>query len=520
MTARDQTFVVGPYDAPDTYRLRRQVGNGGEAVLWEADVDLSGERERVAVKILHEHHGLDLARWQERWAEQARLLKLASHPAVVGVHEHFAGPAMHRPGAADPASRALYLVMNWVEGQNLGEWVVRNRRPEDRLEGLRYLTQVAGVLDWLHSGRVASSGRPVVHGDISPGNVVVNRDGQAVLVDFGLVKIDRHVTTTPTGTPGYRAPELLRHGEYTPASDRYAFGALAYYVLSGENPPEDPQALAAGLGRLPESVPVAASAELGRIVAENPDDRPPAGEWMRQLRLHSSTASVVAGGLPPLAPRTSSPRAEPTTVPSRPAAITGGVHLSRPVIVGGAAVALVVLVALVAALLRTPGGGSGPVAAPASSPTVSRAPATTAPASPAFTPTYPPTSVTTPTSRPPARTVSVVKLQPETSELLQGTWKLDGVAYQQSLACEDCVTGKSATYDLAGGYRTFAATLATSSNFGAELVVELDSREPVHRNATAGHPVDLEVDVSGAQTMTVELTGLTTVVVGRAELRT
>jgi serine/threonine protein kinase len=201
MAATGHAYFVGPDEAPDKYRLRRQVGGGGEAELWEADVALAGEREQVAVKILHAWHAADMARWRDRWTEQVELLQMIRRPGVVGVHGQFEGPAMHLAGEADGAARALYLVMNWVDGHDLRDWVVEHRRPEDRLDGLRYLAQVADTLDWLHSGRATTSGRPVVHGDLSPANIIINADGQAVLVDFGLFRIAQQVTTMAAGTP-------------------------------------------------------------------------------------------------------------------------------------------------------------------------------------------------------------------------------------------------------------------------------------------------------------------------------
>jgi serine/threonine protein kinase len=298
----DRHSHVGPDDDPDKYRLLRQVGSGGEAALWEADMSLAGGRERVAMKILRAELADDAARWRERWAEQVELLRLIHHPAVVGVHSHFAGARMHPPGQANPHDRALYLVMNWVEGQDLREWVLGHTRPEDRVEALRYLLQIADALDWLHSGHATPSGRPVVHGDISPGNVVISDEGQAVLVDFGLVRVARHITEVHAGTPGYCAPEVVRNGEYSPASDRYAFGGLAYYVLTGTHPPTDPQQLRAGLatiagiGDQPTTVD-----QLARIFAEDPSARPSAGQWLKALRLQTSTAPVQLSPLPPLA---------------------------------------------------------------------------------------------------------------------------------------------------------------------------------------------------------------------------
>lgn len=77
----------------------------------------------------------------------------------------------------------------------------------------------------------------MIHGDLSPGNVMVDAHGQATLVDFGLSKLTAdHQTAEVWFTPGYAAPEVF-DGKRTPGTDRYAFGAIAYFLLSGESPP-------------------------------------------------------------------------------------------------------------------------------------------------------------------------------------------------------------------------------------------------------------------------------------------
>ncbi|MFC4564295.1 serine/threonine protein kinase, partial [Nocardiopsis mangrovi] len=290
-------LFVGPDSQPDKYRLVRSVGRGGEATLYLAEVTLAGQTEPVVVKVLNadavanEEQFAELSR---RWNEQAELLRFINRLGVVGVREHFEGAPEH-PGGGAPGSgdRCLYLVMNHVEGLDLRDWRAERTAdgPRGQREILRHLEQVAEVLDLLHAGRATPSKRVVVHGDLSPGNIMIGDEGQATLVDFGLSRIAaRHITAKPWFTPGYAAPEIFT-GEYTAATDRYAFGAIVFFALTGEEPPPASEQLRERFAALP--IVAAATRERARILAmfsAEPDDRPATLEWIRALRSLATSA--------------------------------------------------------------------------------------------------------------------------------------------------------------------------------------------------------------------------------------
>ncbi|MEC3997372.1 phosphotransferase [Actinacidiphila sp. DG2A-62] len=217
-TLVDTGLYIGPDNAPDRYRLLRSIGRGGEAVLYLAELELGGATEPVVVKVLDARQTLSrelFARISEKWREQAELLRFVHRLGVVGIREHFEGPSAHPRGAlagtAPGTGRALYLVMNHVDGLDLRDWRAERtlRTPAERREAVRCLEQLADVLDWLHSGAATPSGRTVVHGDLSPGNVMVDAHGQATLVDFGLSKLAAdHRTAEVWFTPGFAAPEV------------------------------------------------------------------------------------------------------------------------------------------------------------------------------------------------------------------------------------------------------------------------------------------------------------------------
>ncbi|MGY3338919.1 serine/threonine protein kinase [Streptomyces filamentosus] len=313
---------IGPDSAPDRYRLLRSIGRGGEAVLYLAEIELAGGTEPVVVKVLDSKTTITpelFERASRKWNEQAELLRFVSRPGVVGVREHFQGPPIHAPGESGTLTgRALVLVMNHVDGLDLRDWRAERTlaTPAERREVMRTLEQLADVLDWLHSGRATPSGRTVVHGDLSPGNVMVDEHGQATLVDFGLSKLTAdHQTAEVWFTPGYAAPEIFE-GKRTPATDRYAFGAIAYFLLSGQSPPAAPEQLAAAFAAVPQvaGLPEEQRRKVLAIAAADPDKRPLLlSSWVKEVR-HGVVSTTTTSR--PATPQDAPPK---DAVPPRPA---------------------------------------------------------------------------------------------------------------------------------------------------------------------------------------------------------
>ncbi|MFJ9592779.1 protein kinase [Streptomyces virginiae] len=326
-----QNLHIGPDAAADRYRLLRSIGRGGEAVLYLAEIELAGGSEPVVVKVLDSKTTITpevFDRISQKWNEQAELLRFVHRPGVVGVREHFEGPPIHRSGESSTLTgRALVLVMNHIDGLDLRDWRAERTltTAAERREVMRTLEQLAEVLDWLHSGKATPSGRQVVHGDLSPGNVMVDAHGQATLVDFGLSKLTAdHQTAEVWFTPGYAAPEVFE-GKRTPGTDRYAFGAIAYFLLSGESPPASPQQLARAMAELPQIAVLDAEqrSRITALYAEEPSRRPVnlAG-WMKDLRravVSTTTSTTSQRALQDSPPRPAAPPA-PTLAPAAAAA--------------------------------------------------------------------------------------------------------------------------------------------------------------------------------------------------------
>jgi uncharacterized delta-60 repeat protein len=283
-------FRVGPESDPDRYVLGVAVGSGAEGILYRGSITTAtGVELDVAIKMLQPRFLGRVEEWHSRWSEQIELLHSLHVPGVVPVRDGFLGPLPHTAGQLGEG-RTLYLVMNWIEGETLDDWV-RHHPDRDPIDDLKMLVPIAAALDLMHSGR-ATGGVPIVHRDVKPSNVIVT-DQDTVLVDFGLTRglPTGQRLTGVTGTPGYLAPEVNDNGLYSPATDRYAFGAVAYYMITGIEPPtsHQPDVLRTHLAAVPA---IGGHPEVvGHLMAmlDTDPDRRPAGlaNWVGQLRYSS-----------------------------------------------------------------------------------------------------------------------------------------------------------------------------------------------------------------------------------------
>lgn len=252
----------------DRYRLVRTLVGGATGEVWLArDVVLG--RDVVVKRPGPKYAGRAGAALLRA---EARALAKFEHPHVVTLYDAvFTGPA------EDPES---WLVMSYVPGGSLADG-----RPRPPWEAARLCAQVAGALEALHA-------KEIVHCDIKPGNILLDRDGTAKLADFGAAcRLHGSGTITPNGplayTPGYAAPEVPL-GAPEPASDVYSLGVTLHALIAGRSPGRGGGARRRGaLAR--ETGPLRALVK--RMLHPNPAKRP-------------SLAEVRAGLEPPCETRT------------------------------------------------------------------------------------------------------------------------------------------------------------------------------------------------------------------------
>ncbi len=287
------------------YLLDRLLGRGGSGEVWRARPRHGGPA--VAVKVL-------VAGDAERQAREAALLGGLDHPHLVRLHE-----VVHQPRRGGPPRVAL--VLDLLEGGSLAALLARRGRLRPG-EVVTALAPVAAALARAHE-------EGVVHGDLSPGNVVFTAEGRPVLTDLGVARVLGEEAAREV-TPAYVDPAVARGGAPGPASDVFGVAAAAFHALTGVAPwnaatPADTLAVAAD-GELPDlatlapDVPPALLEVVARGLSADPHARGSAAAFALDLR-HACRPEPVRlpGGADPGGARTGrGPRTELThQVPGR-----------------------------------------------------------------------------------------------------------------------------------------------------------------------------------------------------------
>lgn len=304
--------MAGQRTLAGRYELVRFVGRGGMGEVWEAR-DQVIER-RVAVKLLLHRGGDDHA--AELFFREARTAGALHHPGVVTVHDL----------GQDPVDGMLFLVMEFVQGRDLGR-----RLAED---GIPPVTVAVEWAERTAAALAAAHDAGVVHRDLKPSNLMLTPEGRLVVLDFGIARFVKSTrkSSKVMGTYAYMAPERFREEPGDGRSDLYALGCVLYELLTGDVPFQADGPLAmmnAHLSMPPtrpgvrrQGVPPELDALVLALLAKDPGDRPDtAREVRRRLRALLATGSAdTAPGLADLPTRTA-PVRPPVATPPPPGPI-------------------------------------------------------------------------------------------------------------------------------------------------------------------------------------------------------
>jgi serine/threonine-protein kinase len=201
------------------YSIDREIGRGGMGVVFLAhEVHLD---RLVAIKVLPPERAADPA-LRERFLREVRLAARLSHPNIIPIH------------AVEETDKFVFYVMAFIDGETLTDRV-RSRGPFPGSEGARVLREVSWALACAH-------GQGIVHRDVKPDNILIERATNRVLVaDFGIAAALGNASADGvTGTPEVMSPEQVLGKPLDARTDLYALGATAFFAFSGRYPFEAP----------------------------------------------------------------------------------------------------------------------------------------------------------------------------------------------------------------------------------------------------------------------------------------
>jgi serine/threonine-protein kinase len=274
---------LGPYE------VQEFIGQGAMGFVYKA---YHSQLERTgAVKVLQ---GLAFSPdVVARFRHEAQAIAQMRHSNIVNVYDF--GEFEGTP----------YMIVEYVPGGNLAGRM--GHGPLDHATALRFLRGIGAALDYAHS-------QGIVHRDVKPANVLLERDETPVLADFGLAKLllgssVKSLTGVTTGTPAYMAPEQVTGHEVGPAADRYSLATIAYEMLTGSIPFEGQGVLELLYAHvhmdpaLPSSLTPELSPSVDAVILKGLAKEPRA-RWGSCEAFVNALAAALGAKAPPLVERT------------------------------------------------------------------------------------------------------------------------------------------------------------------------------------------------------------------------
>ena len=234
------------------YRIVELIGEGGMGVVYRArhlrlDVDM-------AVKILHRKLARDDS-FRGRFFREAKILAELSHHNIVSTHDY------------GTFRDTFYIAMDLVDGENLEEFSATHS-PCTVRDAFSIVASVARGLAWAHAGGV-------IHRDIKPGNIMLDRSGRVLITDFGIAQTlsgyPEALDDEILGTPEYMSPEQLRGLDLDERTDVYSLGVVLYQLLTGVSPFRATDNTAAAAARILGKKPIPVTAYRTDLTAAQKD---------------------------------------------------------------------------------------------------------------------------------------------------------------------------------------------------------------------------------------------------------
>jgi|SRR5579884_4276760 len=346
-------MAVGTGLLPDRYAGPQPVGRGGMGEIYRATDTALGRA--VAIKVLDERYARDAGVRGRFTREALAVARLSGNPSIVTIYD--VGEHRGRP----------FIVMEYLAGGSLAQRLADEGAQSPR-QALEWLEQAAAALDAAHR-------EGIVHRDVKPANLLLDRYGRVHVADFGIASaagLDSLTQTgTVLGTAAYLSPEQAMGEPTSPASDLYSLAVVAFELLTGRRPFEADSVAAEAAAHVTAEIPSVCDVDptlpceldpvFARALAKHPRERyRTAAEFVAALRASIENAAGATDVVVPPRPRTAVTRPLPPPLPTqytrrRRGALLPLVALLIAAGVGGA----------IAAAVLTHGGKSGAVPPPA-----------------------------------------------------------------------------------------------------------------------------------------------------------
>jgi serine/threonine-protein kinase len=247
-----------------SHHILEQIGFGGMASVYIAYQP--GLERLVAIKVLPEQYAQN-AKFMERFAQEARIIARLEHPNIIPIYNF------------DNHNGIAYLTMRYVQAGTVKE--IMGHGPLSLADAARIVVDIAAALDYAHA-------QGVIHRDVKPANILVDKAGHAYLTDFGIAKLleataDLTSTGASMGTPAYMAPEQTLNQLVTPQTDVYSLGVMLYEMMTGHLPFDADTAMATALMHVNTpmppprlynpAIPVALDPIIEKALAKDPANR-------------------------------------------------------------------------------------------------------------------------------------------------------------------------------------------------------------------------------------------------------
>lgn len=300
------------------YRIEKVLAAGGFGITYLAMQVALGRKVAVKEFFMKDHCNRDsgnsyvsvpsvgskelVERFKEKFLKEARLIASFDHSNIIRIHDVF-----EENGTA-------YYVMEYLEGESLSALVARCGAIDEQV-ALRYTRQVADALAEVHAGNL-------LHLDVKPANIMLNKKGEAVLIDFGISKhydsVGSQTSSGPAGiSEGYAPLEQYEAGalsSFTPATDVYSLGATLYFLVTGQRPPKAGDVMNDGLPALPSDISPEVRTAIEAAMQPRRKDRPQSvAEFLNLLvrtdnREHSSICKEERETIPSIENKTEYPK--------------------------------------------------------------------------------------------------------------------------------------------------------------------------------------------------------------------